>query len=64
MTDYLRKQATNVLPCEHCARMAKALTEARAHARGASKRETAAREDAFRMARQLQSLRDKIKRMP
>ena len=61
VSDNLRKTATNSLPCLHCSAMKKALDEARAHAKGASKREKAALADIYRMAGQLQSLRDRLR---
>jgi hypothetical protein len=59
VSDHLRKHATNALPCPHCASMRKALDEARAHASGARKRETALRKALEQAERKLQSLRDR-----
>jgi len=61
MTDHLRKHATNAIECPRCAQLRIALDQARAHAKGASKREKAALADIYRMAGQLQSLRDRLR---
>jgi hypothetical protein len=61
MTDYLRNHASNAIECPRCAQLRIALDQARAHARGAAKREAKVKEDAYRMASQLQSLRDRLK---